>query len=208
MLSEISKYKLIAIIRTDLAEKTIQTAEACLAAGIKVIEIPLNTPNPFEIIKTLCKNSSMIVGAGTVLNAPMAQQAYQAGARFIVSPHTDLEIIEFCKTNRVTVIQGALTPSEILIAWNWGVDAVKIFPASALGGPKYIRSLQDPYPMVKYIPTGGITEENIPEYLKLGVAAVGLGGTFLKKDWINSYHFENITTYLKKTLGKIIDENR
>ncbi|MBF8303156.1 MAG: 2-dehydro-3-deoxyphosphogluconate aldolase/4-hydroxy-2-oxoglutarate aldolase, partial [Candidatus Dadabacteria bacterium] len=124
----IRKNKVFAVIRAEDTENAIRFADACIEGGLKLIEITFSFPGADGVIKELSQIDDVIVGAGTVLNIDMAKTAVSSGARFIISPHTDKEIISYAKSQELLVATGALTSSEILKAWNLGVDLVKIFP--------------------------------------------------------------------------------
>ncbi len=135
-----------------------------------------------EVISELSKGYDVVVGAGTVLNMDMARAAVTAGANFIVSPHTDRELIHYAKSRDLLVVAGALTSSEIVNAWRLGADMVKIFPVKAVGGASYIRAIKEPLPFIEVMTTGGVTLENFEEFLDAGATAVGLSSALLGKN--------------------------
>ena len=181
-LEEIKENKVIAVIRAETPDKAMEFAEGCIRGGIKLIEITFSFPRVERVIVELSKNNDVIIGAGTLLDAQMAERALYSGAKFLVSPHTDEDIINLAKSNNVPTIQGALTSSEIVNARKLGVDMVKIFPVSAVGGPSYIKAIKDPLPFTEIMTTGGVNYDNFLEYLKAGATAVGLSSAFLTKD--------------------------
>jgi 2-dehydro-3-deoxyphosphogluconate aldolase/(4S)-4-hydroxy-2-oxoglutarate aldolase len=126
--------------------------------------------------------NDILVGAGTVLNVEMARSASNSGAMFIISPHTDREIISYAKSNNLLVASGALTSNEILKAWNLGADLVKIFPVKSVGGASYIKAIKDPLPFIEIMTTGGVTVENFAEFLQAGATAVGLSTSLIGSD--------------------------
>ena len=151
-------------------------AEGLVAGGIRAFEITLNSPDAFGAIETLADRwgDRLLVGAGTVLDVDEAARAAGAGARFIVSPHTDPSIVEWAAERGLPVFPGAFSPTEILLAWNAGATAVKLFPAS-VGGPTFIRELRGPFRDIPLIATGGVTIESAPAMLAAGATAVGMG---------------------------------
>ncbi len=184
VLDRIAGHRLIAIVRVTAADQLLPVAEALHAGGLQVIEFTLTTPGALEALRAARERfaDASILGVGTVLNADVAQSAIEAGAQFVVAPHFDPDIIRLCHRGGydVPVIPGALTPTEILAAWQAGADLIKVFPAS-LGGPRYIREVLAPLPHVRLVPTGGVTLENVVEFLSAGAVAVGVGSGLVDK---------------------------
>ena len=152
-------------------------AEALVAGGVRAFEVTLDSPGAMAAIRALAKqysDGSLLVGAGTVLDVASAIAAVEAGARFLVSPHTDSELVRWAVARRIAVFPGAFTPSEILAAWRAGASAVKLFPASTVG-PSYLRELRGPLAEVPLIPTGGVTAENAAAFIAAGAFGVGVG---------------------------------
>lgn len=170
---EITRNKIFAVIRGDNAADAMAFAEGCMQGGLKLIEITMSFPEAESVISELSRRVGILVGAGTVLDLDMAKEALASGAKFLVSPHTDREIINFSRQNGIPCIQGASTSSEIVTAWKLGVDAVKVFPANLAGGPAYVKAMLEPLPFVKIMATGGISLDNFTDYLKAGAVAVG-----------------------------------
>lgn len=189
VLNIIGQYKLIAIVRLDDLSAAIDLSRALLAGGVRAIEFTLSNPVAIEAmsaVKTALldfNRGEAVIGLGTVLNPDQARAAIEAGAQFIVSPTTNVATIEVCKQAQVAVIPGALTPTEILAAWDAGASAVKVFPARSVG-PNYIKDVREPLPFLRLIPTGGIDLDNIAAYLKAGVFAIGVGGNLVNKQLI------------------------
>jgi 2-dehydro-3-deoxyphosphogluconate aldolase/(4S)-4-hydroxy-2-oxoglutarate aldolase len=178
----VRKNRVFAVIRAENSENALRLAEACIEGGLKLIEIMFSFHGAEEVIGELSKKNDILTGAGTVLNAEMARSAANSGARFIISPHTDRESISYAKSNDLLVVSGALTPNEILKAWNLGVDLVKIFPVKSVGGASYIKAIKDPLPFIKVMTTGGVTVENFTEFLQSGATAVGLSSSLIGSD--------------------------
>lgn len=172
--------RVIAIGRNIPAERAVSVAEACVAGGVSVIEFTLDEPEDagLRAIETLAAASAdlgALVGAGTVLSIGAAKRAVDAGARFIVSPHTDRELIAWCVLNAVPCFPGALSPTEIHAAWSSGATAVKLFPAAAVG-TGYLGQIAGPFPGIPFVPTGGVSAGTAGEWIDAGAVAVGIGG--------------------------------
>lgn len=153
-------------------------AGALVEAGIHVFEVTLNSPGALEAIALLrarFEPNELLVGAGTVLDTGNAERAVEAGARFIVMPHTDVEIVHWAAARAIPAFPGAFSPTEILQAWRAGASAVKLFPAS-VAGVAFVRECRGPLPEIPLIPTGGVTLEDAPRFLAAGAVAVGMGG--------------------------------
>jgi len=169
---------IVPVVRAPSPELAMRAAEAVMAGGISVFEITMTVPNAPAVIRSLVERlgERAVVGAGTVLDADAAHQCIEAGAAFIVSPGLDLGTIAAAHERGVPVMPGALTPTEVITAWKAGADMVKIFPASAVGGPKYLKALRGPLPDVKLLPTGGVNAQTAGEYIAAGACALGVGG--------------------------------
>jgi 2-dehydro-3-deoxyphosphogluconate aldolase / (4S)-4-hydroxy-2-oxoglutarate aldolase len=168
---------IVPIVRAPSAELAATAARAILAAGIDVLEITMTVPNATTVLRQLRKEigDSVLLGAGTVLDAQAAQECIEAGAEFIVAPGTDIETIRAAHALDKPIAPGALTPTEVITAWKAGADMVKIFPCSALGGASYLKALKAPLPHVKMLPTGGVDVTTAAEFIKAGAVALGVG---------------------------------
>ena len=168
---------LVPVVRAASPEEALAAVEAIRAGGISILEITLTVPGAIDIIRTLAKQTGdeVLIGAGTVLDADTARQCVDAGAKFIVSPALDIPTIEVCRRLNVPVCAGALTPTEILTAWKAGANAVKVFPANAVGGASYLKSIKAPLPQVELLPTGGVNLKTVAEFLQAGAIALGIG---------------------------------
>jgi 2-dehydro-3-deoxyphosphogluconate aldolase/(4S)-4-hydroxy-2-oxoglutarate aldolase len=177
VIRRIEEEAIVPVIRAATPELALRAARAILAGGISVFEITMTVPDAPSVIRTLVNElgERALIGAGTVLNAAAAHQCVDAGAAFIVSPGLDPDTIVEAHARGVPALPGALTPTEVIAAWNLGADVVKIFPISAVGGAKYLRALRGPLPDVKMLPTGGITAANAAEFLAAGAVALGMG---------------------------------
>lgn len=169
------KNRVVAVVRSASYEKSLEFARACVDGGIRIISI---SPGSQRLLGELASENGICVGAGTVLDRGSAELMYDCGARFIVSPHTDPAIIEYCRKNSITVVSGAFTSSEMVNARSIGADFVKIFPASSLG-PGYVKAIKEPLGFMDIMVTGGITADNIGDYLSAGAALAGVSTALL-----------------------------
>ena len=178
-LEQIFDHKIVAIIRGAQPTDVLKMAEALYAGGIRLMEVTLNSPGALELIRELNveMESRMLIGAGTVLNVEDASKAIDAGASFIISPVVDLPTIQFTKHNKIISIPGAFTATEIHYAFSNGADIIKVFPASS--NHNYIREIRGPLPHIPLMPTGGITADNIGEFVKAGAVAFGIGSALV-----------------------------
>lgn len=205
-LEEIKKNKVIAVIKAETPDKALELAKGCIDGGIKIIEVAFSFSRVERVIAELARIEGIVVGAGTLLDVKMAQRAHEAGASFLVSPHTDEQIIELAKSANVPTIQGALTSSEIVNAWKQGVDMVKIFPASAVGGPSYIRAIKDPLTFAQIMTTGGVNYNNFIDYLEAGASVVGLYSAFLTED--KKIKYDTVVENSKNIVQKVAKLNK
>ena len=190
VVERISACGVVAIVRLNSSGELVEVAAAIAAGGIDVIEFTVTTPGAYEVIAEARRRfgDRLVLGAGTVLDAETAKSAIGAGAQFVVSPNLRHETIVMCRRYGVASLPGALTPTEILSAWEWGADFIKVFPATALG-PRYISDVLAPLPQVRLVPVGGVNAENAGAFLKAGAAAVGVGSNLVdaaavaRKDW-------------------------
>ncbi len=186
------EHKLIAIIRSSSADDAESMIKAATAGGFHLFEISMQTPQAIRLIEQYSKKEAFLFGAGTVTDGEMAQRAIKAGAKFLSSHYTDRDVINVAKNNDSFVIQGALTPTEAVEAYQLGVDLVKIYPAEISGGPAYIKTLRGPLPFLKLVASGGITLENCFDYLKYSFA-VTLGKGLFDKALVRSNSWSEIT---------------
>ncbi len=190
---------LVPVLRATSVHQGLAMARAIAAGGIDVLEITMTTPGALEVIRTLVREEpALLIGAGTVLDAETARACMLEGAQFIVSPVTNLKTIETCRRYSCPVMPGALTPTEVMHAWEAGADLIKLFPASAMGGAKYIRSLKAPFPQVNFIPTGGISLATAEDFLDAGAFALGVGADLADPKQLESGTPEAITETARK----------
>lgn len=198
VLAFISKIRVVAVIRLPDLTIAEPLTRALLDGGIKGLEFTLTNRDSIEVIRRLKNeiadfaNGEAVIGAGTVTNVEDAQACIDAGAQFIVSPTTKLPVIQLCNSADVPIMPGAYTPTEIETAWDSGADVVKVFPATTLG-PGYIKAVLAPLPHLRLMPTGGIDLDNMADYLKAGVVAVGVGGNLLDKTAIAAGNWDAIS---------------
>jgi len=194
----------IAIIRSDSDTGLLQTARALSAGGVRALEVTMTTPGALEAIRSIAAQAGgqFVLGAGSVLDAEAARQAIEAGAQFLVSPGTDLGVIQTAKRLGKVVLPGALTPTEVITAWNAGADLVKIFPAS-LGGPDYIKALRAPLPQVRLVPVGGVEVANAAAYIRAGAAAVAMGGSLVNAKLIAAGAWDQIAQAARAALQAV-----
>ena len=176
VVERIREIGIVPVVRATSAGEALEAVEAIRAGGIPILEITLTVPGAVQIINELSRTiGDALIGAGTVLDAEAARGCIDAGARFIVSPSLDIPTIELCRHLGVPVFAGALTPTEIVTAWKAGADAVKVFPANAVGGPSYLKSVKAPLPQIRLLPTGGVSLSNAADFIQAGAFALGVG---------------------------------
>src|SRR5579875_2782137 len=176
VLRRMAEIGLVPVLRADSEEQAIGLAGAIADGGVTVLEITMTVPGAVNVIRRLVKERpDILIGAGTVLDPETARMCILEGAQFVVSPALNVKTVELCNRYSVPVLPGALTPTEVVTAWQAGADVIKIFPASALGGAKYLKSLKAPLPQVDMIPTGGVSLATAHEFLEAEAFALGVG---------------------------------
>ena len=199
---------LVPVLRAESEEQALGIASAIADGGVNVLEITMTVPGAIRVMARLTKERpDILVGAGTVLDAETARMCMLEGAQFVVSPALNLKTIEMCHRYSVPVLPGALTPTEVVTAWQAGADVIKVFPASALGGAKYLKSLKAPLPQVEMIPTGGVSLATAKEFLEAGSFALGVGADLVDTKAMAEGKPEKITESAKKYL-EIVREFR
>ncbi len=186
---------IVPVVRASSSEEAMAAVEAICDGGIPILEITMTVPGAVRIIAELSRRmgDTALIGAGTVLDANNAKACIDAGARFVVSPSLDVPTIEACRKLGVPVFPGALTPTEIVTAWKAGADAVKVFPASAVGGASYLKSVKSPLPQVELIPTGGVSVKTAADFLAAGAFALGVGADLVDLKALRSGQASMIT---------------
>ena len=203
VLNRLTDCGLVAVVRANNAEEAIKISDACLAGGCTGIELTFTVPGADKVIAALAdkyKNGEMLLGAGTVLDPETARAAILAGANFIVSPAFNPDTAKLCNRYRVPYMPGCATITEVITAMEAGADIVKIFPAD-LYGPKIIKDIKGPIPYAKMMPTGGVTADNVGEWIKAGAVAVGAGGSLTAGAKTGNYAL--ITETAKKFVANI-----
>ena len=195
LFEKVALEQIIGVVREESVEAAESVAEAYARNGIRIIEVTLTTPQAFELISRFAQTYApldVVIAAGTVRNSNDAAQARRAGAQLIVSPHTDVTVIEYANEHDLLSIAGAGTATEIIRAWEAGCDIVKVFPAFYLGGPDYIRTLRGPIRDVPILAGGPVPLDTIENYLDAGCMAVNLGASLAVPDLVRSEQWEEI----------------
>jgi len=173
---------IVPVVRSASPEEARFAAEAIWGGGVPIVEITMTIPRALDVISELVKTMpKLLVGAGTVVNQDLALQCFDAGAQFLVTPGFSQKTVAAAHNLDMLIMAGALTPTEVMTAWDAGVEFVKIFPCSNLGGPSYIKALKGPLPHVPLVPTGGVNLETAADYIRAGAAALGVGGELILK---------------------------
>ena len=204
VLEQISKIGIVPVVKIDNAADALPLAKALCAGGLPCAEVTFRTAAAAEAIKIMTDNfPSMCVGAGTVLTIDQVNRAVKAGAKFIVSPGFDPEIVDYCLENNIPVLPGCITPSEVAQAVKRGLKVVKFFPAEQAGGIAMIKAMAAPYTMVKFMPTGGINTKNLADYLSCDKILCCGGSWMVKGDMIKAGEFDKITAMTKEAVAKV-----
>lgn len=181
--AKIREIGIVPAVRTSSAEDALFAAEVVAKSGIPIVEITMTVPGAIDAILHLVKNlPDVIVGAGTLLDLNTARLCVDAGVHFLTSPGLDLEIVEFAAKENLTMMAGALTPTEVISAWKAGSDFVKVFPCAQVGGDSYIRALRGPLPQVPLIAAGGVNQQTASKFILAGAVALGIGRELIPKD--------------------------
>jgi len=196
--TEMEKNKIFAVVRTDNAQKAIDISKALIDGGINLIEITMGYDDAVTAIKKLSENTDISVAAGSVITADQAEKAINSGAKLIVSPILEMRLIKLCRAKKIPIITGAATPTEAYEAWKLGVSIIKVFPAKALGGPRYIKDILTPMPFLHLMPAGGVNFDNFTDYLDAGAVAVGMGNAFYANETSYSAINKNAITVINK----------
>jgi 2-dehydro-3-deoxyphosphogluconate aldolase/(4S)-4-hydroxy-2-oxoglutarate aldolase len=197
------KQPILGILRGVEADVLEPLLEAIINSGLGTIEIAMNTENAASLIKKCVKFSRgrLTVGAGTVLDVKILQEALDAGASFIVMPVLVKDVVSLCVKRNIPVFPGAFSPREIYDCWQAGATMVKVFPAGLLG-PKYFREIKGPFRDVELLACGGVTAENMAEYFLAGASAIAFGASVFRKEWLEKSDFKSIEEAIKKFLVK------
>ncbi|MGK3982914.1 bifunctional 4-hydroxy-2-oxoglutarate aldolase/2-dehydro-3-deoxy-phosphogluconate aldolase [Sorangium sp. So ce136] len=201
----IEEIGIVPVVRASSGALAVRAGRALRAGGIEVLEITMTVPDALGVMHELASKmgSHVLVGAGTVLTADAARGCIEAGAQFIVSPGLNLEVIRVAQDLGKAVFPGALTPTEVITAWNAGADAVKVFPCSAMGGAKYLRALRGPLPHVKMLPTGGVNLTTARDFIEAGAVALGVGGELVDAAALEAGQDEVLTERAREFLSAV-----
>jgi 2-dehydro-3-deoxyphosphogluconate aldolase/(4S)-4-hydroxy-2-oxoglutarate aldolase len=205
VLAKILDEGIVPVIRVASAAEAFEVSRAIKEGGISVIEVAMTTPGAMDAIKEASQKfgKEVLLGAGTVLDPETARAALLNGAKFLVSPSLNLEVIKMANRYSAVVIPGALTPTEILAAWEAGADLVKVFPIAQVGGPAYLKAIQAPLPHIPLVPTGGVNLQNAGEFIKAGAAAIAVGGELVDKKAAAEKRYSVISENAQKFLAEV-----
>ncbi len=192
LVRRVAEIGIVPIVRVSSAEAAVRSVEAIVEGGIPCAEITMTVPGAIQALETVAAKlgSQILLGAGTVLDPETARICILSGAEFLVTPALKAATIEMAHRYDKAIMPGALTPTEVLTAWEAGADVVKVFPCGNVGGAKYIKALKGPLPQIEMAPTGGVNLETIGEFLKAGACACGVGGELVDAATIESGRFE------------------
>jgi 2-dehydro-3-deoxyphosphogluconate aldolase/(4S)-4-hydroxy-2-oxoglutarate aldolase len=202
ILNRILEEGVVSIIRMEEAEKVPNVIHALQEGGLSALEITLGTPKALQLIESFATNKDLLIGVGSVLDAESARLAILSGAQFIVTPVSKQAVIEMAHRYDVPIFSGAFSPGEILAAYEWGADVIKVFPADTLG-MAYFKALRGPMPQLQLMPTGGVTLDNAGEWLKAGACAVGIGSALTDKKAIADENYKLLTANAVRLLASI-----
>lgn len=205
LIDTIERNKLMVAVRTDTPEKAYKAAIACINGGIRLVEITFSVPDAEKVIEKLVTETGALIGAGTVLNIIDLKRALKAGASYIVSPHFDEDIVKFTKKEGAVSIPGASTPTEIIGAYRAGGDIIKLFPFVEMGGLDFLKAIRGPMPFVRFMLSGGVSLDNIREYLKARPSCILVGSSILKKELVMAGKWNAVAELSKHFIQKISD---
>jgi len=205
ILAFITEIGIVPVVRTSSAETAVQAVEALYRGGVRAAEITMTVPGAVRALEKLADQfgGQLMLGAGTVLDPESARICMLAGAEFFVTPSLRLSTIEMVKRYSKVICPGALTPTEVLAAWEAGADVVKIFPCGNVGGAKYIKALKGPFPQIEMIPTGGVNLETTGDFLKAGACAVAVGGELVDAQSVKQGRFDAIEERARQYLAAV-----
>jgi 2-dehydro-3-deoxyphosphogluconate aldolase / (4S)-4-hydroxy-2-oxoglutarate aldolase len=207
VLQRIRDTGLLPVVRAESADLAMRAVEAIMAGGLNVLEVTMTVPGAVRVIEELADRygNEALIGAGTVLDAETARACMLAGAQFIVSPSLNEDTIACCRRYGVAILPGALTPTEVVRAWQAGADAVKVFPAGAVGGASYIKALKAPLPQVELVPTGGVSLKTAADFIKAGAMALGVGADLIDTKALREDQSQLITERARQFLQIVRD---
>jgi 2-dehydro-3-deoxyphosphogluconate aldolase / (4S)-4-hydroxy-2-oxoglutarate aldolase len=205
ILAFITEVGIVPIVRCSSAESAVKSVQAIYRGGIRAAEITMTVPGAVRALEKVAEEfgDKLVLGAGTVLDPETARICMLAGAEFLVTPALNVKTIRTAKRYSKVICPGALTPTEVLAAWDAGADAVKIFPCGNVGGPKYIKALKGPFPQIEMIPTGGVNLETTGDFLKAGACAVAVGGELVDAKSVKEGRYDLIEEKTRQYLAAI-----
>jgi 2-dehydro-3-deoxyphosphogluconate aldolase/(4S)-4-hydroxy-2-oxoglutarate aldolase len=198
----------VAVMRAPSGEMLVDVAQALLEGGVETIEVTFTVPGAHRVLEQVADRlgERIVLGAGTVLDPETARTALLAGAEFLVAPTVNLDVIRLCQRYDKAVLPGALTPTEVLTAWEAGADIVKVFP-SELTGPGYLKALRGPLPQVRLMPTGGVNLQTAADFLRAGACALGVGGSLVESKAVAAGDMARIES-LARQFSEIVRKTR
>jgi 2-dehydro-3-deoxyphosphogluconate aldolase/(4S)-4-hydroxy-2-oxoglutarate aldolase len=204
-LQAITEAGIVPVVRAPSADLALQAVEAIYQGGVRAAEVTMTVPGAVGVLEKLAARfaGKMVMGAGTVLDPETARVCMLSGAEFVVAPSLRIATIEMCHRYSIAVFPGALTPTEVLAAWEAGADAVKVFPCGNVGGAKYIKALKGPFPQIEMVPTGGVNLETIGDFLKAGACAAGVGGELVDVASMKQGRFDVLEERARQFLAAI-----
>jgi 2-dehydro-3-deoxyphosphogluconate aldolase/(4S)-4-hydroxy-2-oxoglutarate aldolase len=199
VLQRIREVGVLPVLRASTPDIAMALADAIAEGGIAALEVTMTVPGAIGVMRRLVnERPEVLIGAGTVLDPETARICILEGAQFIVSPALNLESVALCRRYSIAILSGALTPTEVITAWQAGTDLIKVFPASAMGGAKYLKSLRAPLPQIELIPTGGVSVANAREFLEAGAFALGVGADLADEKAILEGRAHDVTAIAKR----------
>lgn len=202
MIEGLRKHQLMVAVRTETPQQAYRAAVACVEGGIRYIEITFSVPDAEEVIRKLSADPRVVVGAGTVLNTGDVRKALRAGARYIVSPNFDEEVVALTKKEGAVSVPGACTPTEIYRAYKAGGDVIKLFPFVEIGGLDFLKAIRGPFPYINYMLCGGVKLDNISGYLSARAAGILVGSAMIRRDLIEASDWPSITGIAREFVAK------
>ena len=211
VVAQIEELRIVPVVAIEDVDDADRLADALIEGGLPCAEITLRTDAGLAVIETLSKRSDFLVGAGTVHNARQAQQVIDAGARFVVAPGFNPKTVEWCLQNDAPIFPGASSPTDLEMALEFDLETVKFFPAESLGGVSMLKALSGPYGGIRFMPTGGIDQNNMMNYLDLPQVVACGGSWMVKSSWIQNGRFEEVAVTTAEAMllaqgGKAITE--
>jgi 2-dehydro-3-deoxyphosphogluconate aldolase / (4S)-4-hydroxy-2-oxoglutarate aldolase len=206
VIRRIGEIGIVPVVRAATVDEATRAVEAVCAGGIRVVEITMTVPNAVSVISEVTERygSEVLIGAGTVTTAEQAEACIRAGAEFLVSPGLSLPVLSVADSHSILAIPGALTPTELMSAYEHGARLVKIFPCGNVGGPRYLRSLKAPFPNASLIPTGGVNAANAGDFIAAGAFALGVGADLVDAAALREGNLEKITSAARELVRAVV----